>query len=308
VHNPLAMRPALLLPLTLLALAAGCAHTAGNPSSAPTAAAPDIKVGRCGKIADLAETRAAGFDYLELGVRDIAKLSDAEFAEAQARHKEVGLPTPVANVFLPNEMKVVGPGIDHGPVLEYARKAFDRMALLGVKTIVFGSGGARKVPDGFSHEEAFAQLVDLAKKLAPEAQSRGITLAVEPLRKQETNIINTAAEGLKWVEAVNHPSFQLMVDFYHLANEKEDPGIIVQAREHIRHFHIANPTGRVFPMDAAEFDYAGFFAAIKKINYHGGISVEAGTKNFPEEGPKALAFLRTSLGVTPPPAVAAAGK
>jgi sugar phosphate isomerase/epimerase len=99
-----------------------------------------------------------------------------------------------------------------------------------------------------------------------------------------------------------------MVDFYHLANEKEDPGIIVQARDHIRHFHIANPTGRVFPMDSAEFDYAGFFAAIKKINYHGGISVEASTKNFPEEGPRALAFLRSSLGVTPPPAVAAAGK
>jgi D-psicose/D-tagatose/L-ribulose 3-epimerase len=302
------MRPALLL-APLFFLVSACSHTAGGPAATgPSAAAPAIKVGRCGKISELAETKAAGFDYLELAVREVAKLSDAEFAQFQAKHKEVGLPTPVANLFLPNEMKVVGPGIDQGPVVEYARNAFDRVALLGVKIIVFGSGGARKVPDGFSHDEAFAQLVDFAKKIAPEAQHRGITMAVEPLRKQETNIINTAAEGLKWVKAVDHPNFQLMVDFYHLANEKEDPAIIVEARDHIRHFHIANPTGRVFPMDAAEYDYAGFFAAIKKIDYHGGISVEASTKNFAQEGPRALAFLRSSLGVTPPAAVAAAGK
>jgi D-psicose/D-tagatose/L-ribulose 3-epimerase len=299
------MRPALLsLPVTLFAIAAGCAHTGGAPSPSAPSAALDVKVGRCSKLTELAETKAAGFDYAELGVRDIAKLSDAEFIELQARHKEVGIPTPVANLFLPKEMRVVGPGIDQGPLIEYARKAFERVALLGVRTIVFGSGDARKVPDGFSRDEAFNQLVTFAKNISPEAQSRGITLAVEPLRHQETNIINTAAEGLKWVQAVDHPSFQLMVDFYHLASEKEDPQIIVQARDHIRHFHIANPTGRVFPLDAKEFDYAGFFAAVKKINYHGGISVEASTKNFAEEGPRALAFLRSSLGVATP-AVAA---
>ena len=282
---------------------AACGHGAGGPAPATAPAAPaspppaaDVKVGRCTDVDKLAETKAAGFEYAELGTSKIAKLSDQEFAAALAKHKEVGLPTPVANLFIPGELKVVGPSVDDAALLAYVQKAFDRMSQLGVQIIVFGSGGARKVPDGFSKEEAFNQLVAFAKKVAPLAQAKGITLAVEPLRSQETNIINTAAEGLKWVKAVDHPNFQLMVDFYHLASEKEDPRILVEARDHIRHFHIANPNKRVFPMSASEYDYAGFFENLRKMGYHGRISVEASTQNFAEEGPKALAFLRQMLG------------
>ena len=47
-----------------------------------------------------------------------------------------------------------------------------------------------------------------------------------------------------------------MIDFYHLASEKEDPEIVIRAASHIRHLHTANPTGRVFPLDWTEFDYA----------------------------------------------------
>ena len=297
------MRKGWLLLFAPLALCA-CGH--GAPGSPPAAATPaaeappppalDVKVGRCTDVDKLQETKAAGFEYAELGTRNIAKLSDEEFAAALAKHKEVGLPTPVANVFLPNEMKVVGPSVDEQALVAYAQKAFDRMSQLGVQIIVFGSGGARKVPDGFSKDEAFNQLVAFAKKIAPLAQQKGITVAVEPLKSQETNIINTAAEGLKWVKAVDHPNFQLMVDFYHLASEKEDPRILVEARDHIRHFHIANPNKRVFPMSPSEYDYAGFFENLRKMGYHGRISVEASTKNFPEDGPKALAFLRQMLG------------
>jgi sugar phosphate isomerase/epimerase len=159
------------------------------------------------------------------------------------------------------------------------------------------------VPDGFSKEEAFTQLVEFAKRVAPEAQKHGIVLAVEPLRSGETNTINTAAEGLKWVQAVDHPSFQLMVDFYHLSNEKEDPSILVTAKDHIKHFHIANPKGRVFPLSADEFDYSGFFENLRKMGFAGGISVEGKpASDFAAEAPRTIAFLRgaVSAGVKPP--------
>jgi len=299
---------------TLLALASlslqACSH--GSSATAPAPVAPvaeapppalDVKVGRCTDVDKLEETKAAGFEYAELGTSKIAKLSEEELAAALAKHKEVGLPTPVANLFIPADLKVVGPDVNEKALMEYVEKALDRMSKFGVQIIVFGSGGARKVPDGYSKDEAFNQLVAFAKKIAPLAQAKGITLAVEPLQSKETNIINSAAEGLKWVKAVDHPNFRLMVDFYHLALEKEDPKILVEARDYIKHFHIANPNKRVFPMNAAEYDYAGFFENVKKMGYHGRISVEASTKNFTEEGPKALGFLRASLG-QPAPTVA----
>ena len=132
--------------------------------------------------------------------------------------------------------------------MAYVKKAFARLSRLGTGIVVFGSGGARRVPEGFPKEDAFKQLVEFGKRIAPEARAHGLTIAIEPLRREETNIINSAAEGIELVVAVDDPNFQLMIDFYHLAIEKEDPEIVVRARDHIRHLHMANPQGRVFPL------------------------------------------------------------
>jgi D-psicose/D-tagatose/L-ribulose 3-epimerase len=244
---------------------------------------------------DLEKAKKTGFDYAEVLVRNFARLSDEEFAKLLEKHKAAGLPTPVGNNFIPMELKMVGPEIDKDKQLEYVRKAFERGQKLGLKIIVLGSGAARKVPDNFSKDEAW-------KQIAPEAKKRGIVVAVEPLQTKETNTINTAAEGLKWVKAVNHPNFQLMVDFYHLSLEKEDPAILVTAKNNIKHIHIANPNGRKFPLSSDEYDYSAFFAALKKSKYQGGISIEGRTSDYENEAPKALAFLRAAAesGVKPP--------
>jgi sugar phosphate isomerase/epimerase len=174
-------------------------------------------------------------------------------------------------------------------------KAFDRVKRLGIRIVVFGSGGARRVPDGFSRDEAFRQLVDFGKRIGPLARQRDITVAIEPLRREETNIINSAAEGLSLVEAVADPGFQLMIDFYHLASEHEDPGIIVRARPHLRHLHMANPQGRVFPRTLDEYAYEPFFAALRQIGYDQRISVEASTSDLQADAPRAIALLRRAL-------------
>jgi sugar phosphate isomerase/epimerase len=251
---------------------------------------------------EIDKAKAAGFDYAELGVKTFTSMSDEDWAKFQAKHKELGLPTPVANNFIPTELKVVGPEVDEAKVMEYVNKALDRSKVLGIKTIVFGSGGSRKVPDGFSKDEAHKQLIAIAKKIAPEAKKRGIVVAVEPLQSNETNIINSAAEGLEWVKAVGHPNFALMVDFYHLSLEKEDPAILVTAAKYIKHFHIANPHGRAWPLSSDEFDYSGFFENMRKSKYKGRISVEGKTSKFDEEAPKTIAFLReaTIAGPKPP--------
>jgi sugar phosphate isomerase/epimerase len=254
-----------------------------------------VQVGFCTPLKNIDAAKAAGFDYLELGTSEIAALSDADFDAALAHVKALGMPAPVTNLFLPATLKVTGPQIDRDEQMRYVRKAFDRLARLGTGLVVFGSGGARRVPDGVAKEEAFAQLVDFGRRAAAEGQRHGITIAVEPLRQQETNIVNSAAEGLALVKAIDHPNFQLMIDFYHLASEHEDPAIVLEARDHIRHLHMANPQGRVFPLAWDEYEYAPFFAALRQIGYDKRISVEAADKDFPVEAPKAIALLRQAF-------------
>jgi D-psicose/D-tagatose/L-ribulose 3-epimerase len=85
------------------------------------------------------------------------------------------------------------------------------------------------------------------------------------------------------------------VDFYHLAVEREDAEIVVRARDHIRHVHMANPHGRVFPLRWDEYDDAPFFASLRTIAFDKRISVEASAKDFPSEAPRAIALLRRAF-------------
>jgi sugar phosphate isomerase/epimerase len=261
-------------------------------SAAGVGQARRVQVGYCSMLKNVDAARAAGFDYVELGTSEIVGLSDDEYEKAVTHVKQIGLPVPVTNLFLPAALKVTGPQTDPDQQMAYVKRAFARLSRLGTEIVVFGSGGARRVPEGFPKEDAFKQLVEFGRRIAPEARAHGITVAIEPLRREETNIINSAAEGLELVKAINDPNFQLMVDFYHLASEKEDPEIIVRAREHIRHLHMANPQGRVFPLKWDEYDYAPFFASLRKIGYEKRISVEASARDFSNEAPQSIALLR----------------
>ncbi|PYQ97995.1 MAG: sugar phosphate isomerase [Acidobacteria bacterium] len=255
----------------------------------------NVQVGLCTALKDIDAARTAGFEYLELGTSEIAGLSDADFESAVVHIKQLGLPVPVTNLFLPATLKVTGPEIDPDEQIRYVRKAFTRLSRLGTGIVVFGSGGARRVPDGFSKDDAFKQLVEFGRRIAVEGRRHNITIAVEPLRRQETNIINSAAEGIELVNSIDHPNFQLMIDFYHLASEREDPAIVLRVREHLRHLHMANPQGRVFPLAWDEYDYAPFFANLRKIGYDNRISVEASARDFPTEAPRAISLLRQAF-------------
>ena len=202
---------------------------------------------------------------------------------------------PTTYQFILGKMKITGPEINNDEEKAYFQKALDRVAKLGAHTVVVGSGTARQYPEGFSKDEAFRQLIDFFKRLGPEARKRQIVIAIEPLRRQESNIINSMGEGLQLIEAVNDPNIQLNLDFYHLESEKEDPAIILKAATHIAHVHMANPINRVFPLKWGEYNYAPFFENLRKIGYDKEISIEGATKDFPNEAPRAIAFLRNAM-------------
>ena len=76
------------------------------------------------------------------------------------------------------------------------RTAMRRVMLIGAKVVVFGSGKARLVPDDFARADAEAQLVDFLQLVAEETAEHDLTLAIEPLNRRESNILNSVAEGV----------------------------------------------------------------------------------------------------------------
>jgi D-psicose/D-tagatose/L-ribulose 3-epimerase len=240
--------------------------------------------------------RALGFDYAEPALSKTLALDPEALASVRARLASTGIHVETMNWFLPGaDIKLTGPDVDPAKVRAYVEKSLALAESFGAKVIVFGSPGARTVPDGFPREKAWAQLKDFLKTCAEVIESRryGMVIGIEALRKPETNIINSIAESSKLAREVNHPKIRIIVDFYHLAFENEDPAVILQARDLIVHLQIADPRERTFPTgDAGEPRYAAFFTNLRKIGYQGRISIEANSKDVEKDGRASLAFLK----------------
>ena len=258
-------------------------------------AALALQIGYCGPIKDIDAAKAAGFDYFELRTSEVAALSDADYDKLAAKLKQIAMPSPVAYWFVPAEIKLTGPDIDKAKQVNYLERALGRMSRLGVHVIVFGSSGARNFPKGFAKQEALDQLVDFGKRTGPIARKYGITIAIEAQRREESNIINTTEESLQWVNAVNDPNIQLMVDYYHFQSEEEDPAVLAKVKDHLRHIHMANPENRVMPLRWEEYNYGPFFNALRTIGYTQTVGLEASSKDLQHDGPLTVELLRKAL-------------
>ena len=256
---------------------------------------PYIRIGSCNAIDQIDAIKVAGFDYIDLRTSEVAALSDADYAKLAAKLKQVDLAVYATYQFVPGDVHLTGPSADKDAQMKYARTALDRVSKLGARVVAMGSGPARSYPDGFPKDQAQAQLLDFCKRLAPEAKKRNVVIAVEPLRPQESNLINSLAEALDFIKQVNDPAIQLNLDYYQFEMVKEDPAVILAAGDHIVHVHMANPKGRVLPLHWDEYNYAPLFESLRKIGYKREIGIEASTRDFEKEAPQSIAFVRTAM-------------
>lgn len=253
-----------------------------------------VLLGVCGSAENFSKAEQLGFDYYEPGAAAISTMSDAEFAAFRDRVRASRIRCRSVNSLI-RALHVDGPQADLEAVSAYLEPTLERCRELGASVAVWGSNTSRNVPDGFSREEAWRQIKIFLNRAGDIARTKQITIAIEPLRKQESNIINTGAEAMRLVNEVNHPHVKMIIDYYHMRIEKEDPEIVRTAREHIVHMHFANPEGRHWPHDPSEDPmYARFFEIVKQVGYRGGISIE-GTGTFEADGAASLAFFEKEL-------------
>jgi len=237
-----------------------------------------------------------GYDYAELPLAQIMALPEDEFRHLLVTVEEAGIPCEACNNFFPSELRLTGKDVDSDKIDDYVGKALERARKLGTKIVVFGSGKAKNIPEEFPLNEGYTQIVELLRRIAPIAREKNIVIVIEPLRKEECNLINTFKEGCQLADCIETEEIRVLVDFYHLTQEGES---IEYLKEHgvdyLRHVHFANPQGRVYPTTIDEADYGPFIEALKAIQYDARISCEAYSKDFLLDGSNALCFLKQNL-------------
>ena len=269
-----------------LMLAVYFATACGQPTFHPSFAV-------CGKLSDYPAVVEAGYDYVELTVGDflVPGKNDSAFQVNLEEMKQLNAKIISCVNFIPANLRITGTETVHDDILAWAETAFRRAQIAGIPHIVFGSGGARRIPEGFDKQEATRQFIDLCKRMAPLAQKYNVTVVVEPLNTGETNMINSLAEGAAIVKAVNHPNIQLLADIYHMMREDEPAEEIVKYGEFLRHVHIAEKETRSIPGTAGD-DFRPYFNALKQIKYQGCISIEGRWDDFEKSLAPALQYMK----------------
>jgi sugar phosphate isomerase/epimerase len=257
--------------------------------------------GVCRPLKDAAILKKHGYDFFETSVAEILKPTCTE--EEWKKQKDLILAAPIplrsCNGFIPGSFRITGPKADFAPALDYAEKALRRAEEVGVKTIVFGSGGARNVPGDIcgdrkqrpNPEEGVAQFTEFCRQLCKRVDDlKNVQVVIEPLRPNESNILNYVWQGMQVVREVGHPRLQELADIFHMICGKESPASIIDAGCNLKHCHIACKGSRQFPgtnRDDAEI-FKPYFDALKAIGYTGGVSCECGWPKDAVEFEKAL--------------------
>ncbi|WP_322199518.1 sugar phosphate isomerase/epimerase family protein [Acutalibacter intestini] len=254
-----------------------------------------IKLGVCTGLENAPLLAKAGFDYIETALNALAALSEADFDQRKRSLAQSGLSCEAVNCMLPGTLAVVGPQVDREPLTNYLKLAFARAQALGVEQVVFGSGGSRGVPAGASHWQAWKQLADFLSLASPLAAERGLKIAIEPLSRQECNIINHVSEALALAALLDLPQVGVLGDTYHMAQNDEPLGALAQPGSRLWHLHIACPQGRAFPKvgDPAHQrgEYQKLFAILKESGYTGRVSVEGNSQDFNSDIQASFALL-----------------
>jgi sugar phosphate isomerase/epimerase len=253
--------------------------------------------GICTSVSNAEKMKAAGYSYVEESVKRflIPQESDNKFEDKLKAAEKSPLKVYSYNGFLPGTLKSTGPETDHDAILKYAEMAFVRAQRLDSKIIVFGSGGSRNLPEGFSYEKGTEQFTSLLKRMGPIAAKYNITVVIEPLNRNECNFINSVKEGADIARAVNHPNIAVLADIYHMAKEDEGPESLRYAGELLRHCHMAERDGRKMP-GTNNYDFTPYFKALKDIHYQGRLSLEGRWDNFDEQLAPVIAYLNEQWG------------
>lgn len=248
-----------------------------------------MKIGICAQADQSPAAKEAGFDYIEPNAQ---QLLEGLKPDDQWKPKESALPMLSANVLVPAALKIVGPTVDSTKLHSYMATVARRAKSLGLQKLVFGSAGARNVPEGFDRDIAKRQIVEFARDAATVCKQRGVLLVIEALQRGECNIVNTIDEAAGYVKLVDHPDFRCLFDAYHFWLENEPIEHLRSAMPLVKHVHLADIEGRVAPGESGKSDYRPLFHVLRQGGYDDTVTVEASVRDLRADGPRVVKFIK----------------
>lgn len=219
---------------------------------------------------NIARVGSLGYDGVELAVRD-PSLLDVPALEALLRKNSLSVPAiGTGQAFGEEGLSLTDPD-EH-----IRRKAVDRIkaqvrlaSRLGA-IVIIGLIRGKQGPER-SADQVESLLIEALRTCALEDQT--VKLALETINRYETDLLNTAASGLRLVEELGMDNVGLLLDTFHM--NIEEPSLtesIMATGDRLFHVHIAD-SNRWYP-GAGHINFGEIVDALDKICYQGFVSAE----------------------------------
>jgi D-psicose/D-tagatose/L-ribulose 3-epimerase len=224
------------------------------------------------------KTAVLGFDAIEIAIEDPMLIDPVAVRSAM---QEFGLKVIACGAFGPTRDLTNSDTTLHDNCFQYIENcldfcvAWDAGFLAG--PMYSAVGKARMV----SPEQRILEWELAVKNLrivCDMAASRNLQIALEPLNRFESDLVNTAADVVRLVKDIGHPAAKIILDSFHMNIEEPDiEKAIICACDYLIHFQVSE-NYRGTP-GSGQTNWNACRIGLEAIGYSGVISIESFTPN-----------------------------
>ncbi len=229
---------------------------------------------RLERVATLAAS--LGFDAIELPVEGVG---DWDPVRARDLLDRLGLePFVVAAMGSGRDLVDESPGVIEN-TQSYLRECIDIAVAVGAGVVagpIYAHTGRTWRMTSSDRVHTVDRLRESLRPLVDYAASREVVLAVEPLNRFETSLINTVEQGLDALDPLLGEHLGLALDSFHLnIEEKRVPDAVRAASGHIAHVQVCGNDRGAIGDD--HIDWPSFLDALDDAGYTGPLNLESFT-------------------------------
>ena len=252
-----------------------------------------MKLGIRTDFVNLPEVAALGCDYVEIPLNALAALPESDFNAFVDYVEGNAIPVTACGDMLPEDLPITGPDVNASALHGYLKHALGRAQRLGVKVAVLDGAKSRAVPLDGDFPFAWRQLGNFLRLVQGHARDTGITVALEPLRKADCNLLNLVSEATLIAGLLQLGNIAVAAHFGHMAMASEPLSALRRAAPLLKHVYIENALTRALPRPGDGEDYGRMLETLSDIGYDGGVTLSGTiTETFAEDAKVALGFIR----------------
>lgn len=229
----------------------------------------------------MAKIKSMGFDIIEIAVED-ASLIDVPLLRKTAQDE--GLSITICGAFgATRDISSDDPAIRRNGVA-YIADCLRLTEAVGSSLFagpVYSAVGKTRMVSSDQKARERAWCVENLQALGKIAADAGVTIAIEPLNRFETDMINLVEQAIALIHEVGDPAYRVHIDTFHAnIEEKSIPDAIRMAGDLLGHFH-ACENDRGTP-GTGHIDWIGVRDALREIGYAGPVVIESFTPGIVE--------------------------